>query len=75
MYKEDLALNNLKWLLCHKTNMPNQTSPSYLKNNKANDSEEKDFEFKFKMNGTYNVFYDKLLLYRGKEEIHSEIKI
>ena len=23
MYKEDLALNNLQWLICHKTN-PNQ---------------------------------------------------
>ena len=25
MYKEDLALNNLQWLICHKT-QPNQTS-------------------------------------------------
>ena len=25
MYKEDLALNNLQWLICHK---PNQTKPS-----------------------------------------------
>ena len=24
MYKEDLALNNLQWLICHKTK-PNQT--------------------------------------------------
>ena len=24
MYKEDLALNNLHWLICHKTE-PNQT--------------------------------------------------
>ena len=24
MYKEDLALNNLQWLICHKT-QPNQT--------------------------------------------------
>ena len=23
MYKEDLALNNLQWLICHKTN-PNK---------------------------------------------------
>ena len=27
MYKEDLALNNLKWLICHKT-QPNQFSSS-----------------------------------------------
>ena len=26
MYKEDLALNNLQWLICHKTK-PNQTKP------------------------------------------------
>ena len=25
MYKKDLALNNLKWLICHK---PNQIKPS-----------------------------------------------
>ena len=28
MYKEDLALNNLQWLICHKTK-PNQTK-SYI---------------------------------------------
>ena len=29
MYKEDLALNNLQWLICHKPNLtkPNQTNP------------------------------------------------
>ena len=27
MYKEDLALNNLQWLICHKTK-PNQTKPN-----------------------------------------------
>ena len=27
MYKEDLALNNVKWLICHKTR-PNQTKPN-----------------------------------------------
>ena len=26
MYKEDLTLNNLQWLICHKT-QPNQTKP------------------------------------------------
>ena len=26
MYKEDLALHNLQWLICHKTT-PNQTKP------------------------------------------------
>ena len=31
MYKEDLAINNLKWLICHKTK-PNQTKP---KNHKS----------------------------------------
>ena len=30
MYKEDLALNNLQWLICHKTK-PNQTK-SYMFN-------------------------------------------
>ena len=25
MYKEDLALNNLQWLICHKT-QPNQSN-------------------------------------------------
>ena len=28
MYKEDVALNNLQWLICHKTK-PNQTK-SYI---------------------------------------------
>ena len=28
MYKENLALNNLQWLICHKT-QPNQTK-SYI---------------------------------------------
>ena len=27
MYKEDLALNNIQWLICHKT-QPNQTLES-----------------------------------------------
>ena len=27
MYKKDLALNNLQWLICHK---PNQTKSLYL---------------------------------------------
>ena len=27
MYKEDLALINLQWLICHKT-QPNQTKPN-----------------------------------------------
>ena len=26
LYEEDLALNNLQWLICHK-NKPNQTKP------------------------------------------------
>ena len=30
MYKEDFALNNLKWLICHKT-QPNPTK-SYIFN-------------------------------------------
>ena len=29
MYKEGLALNNLQWLICHKTK-PNQTIPNLL---------------------------------------------
>ena len=29
MYKEDLALNNLQWLVCHKTK-PNQTKPNQI---------------------------------------------
>ena len=29
MYKEDLALNNQKLLICHKT-QPNQTKPSFF---------------------------------------------
>ena len=28
MYKEDLALNNLQWLICHKTK-PNKTNDYY----------------------------------------------
>ena len=27
MYKKDLALNNLQWLMCHKTK-PNQAKPN-----------------------------------------------
>ena len=30
MYKEDLALNNLQWLICHKT-QSNQTKPKKKK--------------------------------------------
>ena len=31
MYKKDLALNNLQWLICHKTkpNQANQKSPRF----------------------------------------------
>ena len=29
MYKQDLASNNLQWLICHKTK-PNQTWKSFL---------------------------------------------
>ena len=29
MYKEDLTLNNLQWLICHKT-QPNPTQPNYI---------------------------------------------
>ena len=29
MYKEDMALNNLQWLVCHKTK-PNQTKPNHI---------------------------------------------
>ena len=35
MYKQDLVLNNLQWLVCHKT-QPNQTKPTYLRNEKIN---------------------------------------
>ena len=31
MYKEDLALNNLQWLICHKTK---PTKPTKLKQSK-----------------------------------------
>ena len=27
MYKQDLALNNVQWLICHKT-QPNHTKPN-----------------------------------------------
>ena len=30
MYQEDLALNNLQWLICNKTK-PNQTKPNQTK--------------------------------------------
>ena len=35
MYKEDLALNNLKWLICHKTQpmvdmTSNPTKPNHI---------------------------------------------
>ena len=30
MYKDDLALNNLQWLICHKT-QPNQNLNVYFK--------------------------------------------
>ena len=29
MYKEGLALNNLQWLICHKTKL-NQTKPNHI---------------------------------------------
>ena len=29
LYKKDLALNNLQWLICHKT-QPNQTQPNQI---------------------------------------------
>ena len=31
MYKEDLALNNLQWLICHKTRANHQTSVKIIK--------------------------------------------
>ena len=31
MYKEDLALNNLQWLICHRTK-PNQTEDCWFSN-------------------------------------------
>ncbi len=30
MYKEDLALNNLQWLICHKTQPNNQLELAYI---------------------------------------------
>ena len=33
MHKEDLALNNLQWLICHKTQPTNQPFPLHLKKN------------------------------------------
>ena len=29
MYKQDLALNNQQWLICHKTK-PSQSKPQYI---------------------------------------------
>ena len=29
MYKEHMALNNLQWLICHKT-QPNQAKPNHI---------------------------------------------
>ena len=34
MYKEDLALNNLPWLICYKT-QPNPTKPNQTKPNQT----------------------------------------
>ena len=34
MYKEDLALNNLQWLICHKTR-PNQTNTTSIYSNSS----------------------------------------
>ena len=30
MYKEDLALNNLQWLICHNKNVPNHICLVYM---------------------------------------------
>ena len=34
MYKENMALNNLQWMICHKTKpnhiKPNETKPQYI---------------------------------------------
>ena len=43
MYKEDLALNNLQGLICHKT-QPNQTN-SYVNNYSAPSSKQIDSSF------------------------------
>ena len=40
MYKEDLALNNLQGLICHKT-QPNQQEPSLVKNKQKNKKKQK----------------------------------
>ena len=52
MYKEDLALNNLQWIICHKTqrNQPNLIWSKYglsrLNQSKTNnDSWEKKIDF------------------------------
>ena len=40
MYKEDLALNNLQWLICHKTKL--KQTP--------------DFPFSYRMNSSITAF-------------------
>ena len=53
MYKEDLAKNNLQWLIRHKT-QSNQTNPTQPKPNqtKPDNSEEKMIGFMYQLNNS-----------------------
>ena len=44
MYKQDLVLNNLQWLICHKTK-PNQTLPKEYHSTSLNSSRAITFTF------------------------------
>ena len=44
MYKEDLALNNLQWLRCHKTKL-NQSKPNLKKKDWKNRISEEGFDY------------------------------
>ena len=48
MYKQDLALDNLYWFICHKTK-PNQTKPNLIIYTRLY-----DFKLKFLFKNNYN---------------------
>ena len=57
MYKEDIALNNLQWLICHKT-----------KRNHLTVCKQRSFS-SFKDNVTYKRFVSKSCIYLYKQDL------
>ncbi len=54
MHKEDLALNNLQWLICHKT-YPKKSNSAVIKSNDYFRMDIK-YRFRYKLNEGFTVY-------------------